>query len=248
MRFKLIDIIDKRTRKESLHYIKSLFADMSFVTNLIALYILLLSYIMPYFSKELHNIGLFALSGSITNWLAIHMLFEKIPFIYGSGVIELRFQDFKKGIKDLVMSQFFNKDDSNKFLNKINKLVISNLELSIDFESLYKKLVEAIITSPAGGIIAMMGGESALEPLKAPIINKIKDFIKELSNSNLEINNNTESFILEVDKIISDKIDKLTPIMVKKIIQDIIKRHLGWLVVWGGVFGGVIGLIASIVG
>lgn len=94
----------------------------------------------------------------------------------------------------------------------------------------------------------MMGGESALEPLKTPIINKIKDFIKELSDSNLEISNNTESFILEVDKIISDKIDKLTPIMVKKIIQDIIKKHLGWLVVWGGVFGGVIGLIASIVG
>ena len=241
-------MIDKRTRKETLNYIKSLFTDMSFVTNLIALYILLLSYIIPYFSKELHNIGLFALSGSITNWLAIHMLFEKIPFIYGSGVIELRFRDFKGGIKDLVMSQFFNKDDSNRFLNKINKLVISNLELSIDFESLYNKLVEAIITSPAGGIIAMMGGESALEPLKAPIINKIKDFIKELSDSNLEINNNTELFILEVDKIISDKIDKLTPIMVKKIIQDIIKKHLGWLVVWGGVFGGVIGLIASIIG
>jgi len=241
-------MIDKRTRKETLNYIKSLFTDMSFVTNLIALYILLLSYIIPYFSKELHNIGLFALSGSITNWLAIHMLFEKIPFIYGSGVIELRFRDFKGGIKDLVMSQFFNKDDSNRFLNKINKLVISNLELSIDFESLYNKLVEAIITSPAGGIIAMMGGELALEPLKTLIINKIKDFIKELSDSNLEINNNTELFILEVDKIISDKIDKLTPIMVKKIIQDIIKKHLGWLVVWGGVFGGVIGLIASIIG
>ena len=190
-------MIDKRTRKETLNYIKSLFTDMSFVTNLIALYILLLSYIMPYFSKELHNIGLFALSGSITNWLAIHMLFEKIPFIYGSGVIELRFRDFKGGIKDLVMSQFFNKDDSNKFLNKINKLVISNLELSIDFESLYKKLVEAIITSPAGGIIAMMGGESALEPLKAPIINKIKDFIKELSDSNLEIKISASSMRVE---------------------------------------------------
>ena len=152
-------MINNRIIKESFNDIKSLFTDMSFVTNLIALYILLLSYIIPYFSKELYNIGLFALSGSITNWLAIHMLFEKIPFIYGSGVIELRFRDFKGGIKDLVMSQFFNKDDSNRFLNKINKLVVSNLESSIDFESLYNKLVEAIITSPAGAIIAMMGGE-----------------------------------------------------------------------------------------
>jgi len=242
-------MLDKGKIKESFNYMKSLFIDMSFITNLIALYVLLLGHIIPYFSRELQNIGLFALSGSITNWLAIHMLFEKIPFIYGSGVIELRFQDFKKGIKDLVMSQFFNKDDSNKFLNKINKLVTSNLESSIDFESLYKKLVEAIITSPAGSIVAMMGGKTALEPLKVPIINKIKDFINELSNSNLEISNdNTESFILEVDQIISAKIDKLTSIMVKKIIQDIIKKHLGWLVVWGGVFGGIIGFIASIIG
>jgi uncharacterized membrane protein YheB (UPF0754 family) len=242
-------MMDKYKIKETFDNIKSLFSDMSFLTNLIALYVLLLGYVSPYFSKELQNIGLFALSGSITNWLAIHMLFEKIPFLYGSGIIELRFKDFKSGIKDLVMCQFFNKDESNKFLSKINKSVISNLESTIDFGSLYKQLVGAIISSPAGSIIAMMGGKSVLEPLKVPIINKIKDHIKELSNSDLEINSdNTESFILEVDKIISDRIDKLTPIMVKKIIQDIIKKHLGWLVVWGGVFGGLIGLIASIIG
>lgn len=242
-------MMDKYKIKETFNNIKSLFSDMSFLTNLIALYVLLLSYISPFFSRELQNIGLFALSGSITNWLAIHMLFEKIPFIYGSGVIELRFRDFKKGIKDLVMDQFFNKDESNKFLSKINKLVTSNLESSINFESIYKKLVEAIITSPTGSIIAMMGGEAALEPLKQPIINKIKEFINELSNLTLEVSNDSiELFILEVDKIISDRIDKLTPSIIKKIIQDIIRKHLGWLVVWGGVFGGIIGLIASIIG
>ena len=42
--------------------------------------------------------GLFALSGGLTNWLAIHMLFERIPFLYGSGVIPERFEDFKQGI------------------------------------------------------------------------------------------------------------------------------------------------------
>jgi len=25
-----------------------------------------------------------------------------------------------------------------------------------------------------------------------------------------------------------------------------IKKHLGWLVVWGGIFGGVIGLVAAL--
>jgi hypothetical protein len=76
-------MIDKYKIKETFDDIKSLFSNMSFLTNLIALYVLLLGYVSPYFSKELQNIGLFALSGSITNWLAIHMLFEKIPFLYG---------------------------------------------------------------------------------------------------------------------------------------------------------------------
>ena len=28
----------------------------------------------------------------------------------------------------------------------------------------------------------------------------------------------------------------------KRIIEDVIRKHLGWLVVWGNVFGGLIGL------
>lgn len=72
------------------------------------------------------------------------------------------------------MSQFFNQEDSTKFLIKVNKIVISN------FESLYKQLVDAIISSSAGAIITMMGGESALEALKPPIISKIKEFINKL--------------------------------------------------------------------
>ena len=231
-----------------LYFLKRLFTDISFIANIIAAMILISGYISPYFGKALYNIGLFALSGSITNLLAVHMLFEKIPLIYGSGVIELRFQDFKTGIKNLVMDQFFDKEGSNKFLAKITKLAISKFESSIDFESLYKQLVEAIISSPAGSMVAMIGGEAVLEPLREPIINKIKDFIHELANSNLNFKkNDIESFTLEAEKVIATKIDKLTAAMVKEIVQDIIKKHLGWLVVWGGVFGGIMGLITAII-
>ena len=52
------------------------------------------------------NAGLFALSGGNTNWLAIHMLFERVPGFYGSGVIQLRFDEFKMGIRKLIMEQF----------------------------------------------------------------------------------------------------------------------------------------------
>ena len=51
----------------------------------------------------------------------------------------------------------------------------------------------------------------------------------------------------KIEKIIDDRLNQLTPKMVKDIIQDMIKKHLGWLVVWGGFFGGLIGLIFSII-
>ncbi len=77
----------------------------SFITNLLALLCTLLGY---FFAQPLiFSIGLFALSGAITNWVAIHMLFEKVPGLYGSGVIPSRFEDFKLGIRQLMMEQFF---------------------------------------------------------------------------------------------------------------------------------------------
>jgi len=34
--------------------------------------------------------------------------------------------------------------------------------------------------------------------------------------------------------------------MIKEIVQHLISKHLGWLVVWGGVLGGLIGLVSSV--
>ena len=61
----------------------------------------------PLYSTEIFMAGLFALSGGLTNWLAIYMLFEKVPLLYGSGVIPNRFEEFKNGIKNLIMNEFF---------------------------------------------------------------------------------------------------------------------------------------------
>ena len=47
----------------------------------------------------------------------------------------------------------------------------------------------------------------------------------------------------EVSNIVSGKLNDLSPKDVKIIIEDIIRKHLGWLVVWGAVLGGFIGLL-----
>jgi len=66
-------------------------------------------------NETLLNTGLFALSGAVTNWLAIYMLFERVPGLYGSGVIPLHFEAFKTNIHELIMHQFFNRENVEQF-------------------------------------------------------------------------------------------------------------------------------------
>ena len=70
--------------------------------------------------------GVFALSGSVTNWIAVHMLFDKVPFLYGSGVILDRFEDIKLGLKNLILQELFSEDQIKKFLLENKNGVLSD--------------------------------------------------------------------------------------------------------------------------
>ena len=90
----------------------------SLITNITTLLITIYGYFSPVYSVEIIMAGLFGLSGGLTNWLAIHMLFEKVPFLLGSGVIPLRFKEFKEGIKDLIMHEFFSSKSMENFFTE----------------------------------------------------------------------------------------------------------------------------------
>lgn len=75
----------------------------SILTNLIATIVLAVGWGLQ--NDLIMMVGLFALSGALTNWLAIHMLFEKVPGLVGSGVIPARFEEFKVAIKTLMIDR-----------------------------------------------------------------------------------------------------------------------------------------------
>ena len=78
--------------------------DKSLLTNLISVLLCVAGYVLPGLTGELVlNAGLYAFSGAITNWMAIYMLFEKVPGFYGSGVIPERFTEFRAGIRLMIM-------------------------------------------------------------------------------------------------------------------------------------------------
>jgi len=223
--------------------------NMSSVTNLLALLVTIAGYFMTgRVGSMVFDTGIFALSGAVTNWIAIHMLFEKVPYLYGSGVIPMRFEEFKGGIKQLIISEFFTREHIERFFMSNAANALDSLNDRIDFERVFEHLVEAIVESPMGNMLKMVGGRTALEPLKEPIIDKLKSVVTELASNpgDKDSSDFTGGLIAQVEKIIDARLAELTPQMVKTIIEAMIRKHLGWLVVWGGVFGGLIGVVANI--
>ncbi len=234
--------------------------DKSLATNICAGLIVLLSWFIPSpYHHTVLNMGLFALSGAITNWLAIYMLFEKVPGIYGSGVIPLGFEEFKQSIHDLVMHQFFNVDNLEKFFQSDEgqqpKFDFKKLVDSLNLDQAFASLVEVVMESSIGSMLKMFGGAEALSPLKEPFIAKMKEYLMGVADSDalrkvvkdsLQSQSSKDSLLNIVQTIVAKRLDELSPQQVKKIVQKMIKKHLGWLVVWGGVIGGVIGFLVSL--
>lgn len=206
--------------------------------------------------------GLFALSGGLTNWLAVHMLFEKVPGLYGSGVIPARFEQLKQSLQQLLMTQFFSSDNIDRFLHQQNEYgepiklelgpVIEQVELDPAFDALLKVVEE----SSFGSMLMMVGGKKVLLPLREPFIAELKAALTEIADSDafqqqilqqLERPEQMQQIQQHIETIVEARLDELTPELVKQMLQQMIKEHLGWLVIWGGFFGGLLGLLAALV-
>lgn len=204
------------------------------------------------------NMGVFGFSGAATNWLAVTMLFERIPGIYGSGIIPLKFEAFKQAIFNLVMDQLFSEENLARFAPpqeaRIHALgpVIDNLDMNPIFDG----LMDQIAQSRLGGMMQMLGGEKLLEPMRVPfrrivreklhVLIKTPQFRKALAQQFPSLSD--DAFRGKVEAVVHQRLDELTPEMVKQIVQKMIRSHLSWLVIWGGIFGCLIGLAVSLLG
>lgn len=231
----------------------------SLITNLLALALTVAGFILE--MNELFMIGLFALSGALTNAIAVHMLFEKVPLLYGSGVVENRFEEFKGGIHSLMMNEFFTKENLQRFFedeitSKKSSFDLTPILEKTDFSPAFESLKEAVMESSFGGMLNMFGGPEQLDPLKEPFNEKLKGAIVTISKNesfqqalheSLGNSSVSDDMYEKVSDIVNKRLEELTPKMVKEIVQKMIKEHLGWLVIWGGVFGGIIGSVSTLV-
>ena len=231
--------------------------------NLIAMLIIGVSFVIPApYQAVVLSTGLFALSGALTNWLAVYMLFERVPGLYGSGVVALHFEEFKAGILRMVHEELLTRNSIERLTSNNSDEQSSSPAIdlapmleAIDLDLAFDELVATIAESSFGSMLSMIGGEAALQPLREPFRKRMGKFLSDTGNSpriqsliNKQIGKaaSSEHFVKKLDQLLQQRLDELTPEMVKEIIQRMIKRHLGWLVIWGGVFGGLIGLCAGL--
>ena len=231
----------------------------SLLTNLISLAVVGAGAVSPVYRDQILAVGLFATSGAFTNWLAVHMLFERIPGLYGSGVVPARFEEVKTGIRRLIMEQFFTREKVEEFLSADSPDAPLDPEpvlSAVDYDRIYAGFVDVVLASPFGGMLGIVGGARALEPLRDPFKTKMKEELRDMLLSRsfndamaagLQSAHAGEALVARAETIVTRRLEELTPQMVKQIVQEMIREHLGWLVVWGGVFGGFLGLIASLV-
>ncbi len=227
----------------------------SFLINTAAVLLIAASFYLPEnYHDYLYYTGLFALSGSITNQAAIYMIFNKVPLVYGSGVIELNFEKIKQSIANLIIEEFFTKERVKEYLSLEQKgLDISPVIEKMDFNPIFDSLKNGLIESKLGQVINMFGGEKSLELLRVTFVQKTKSSILSIVSSDkfksyIKESVNMSQYDDKVTKIlyniVKERLDELTPAQVKDLVSKLIRHHLDWLVVWGGIFGGILGFLS----
>ena len=226
----------------------------SFWTHALATSLLALGILLPpefAYRPIFIQAALFALSGALTNWLAVYMLFERIPLVYGSGVIPVHFQEFKAGIHKMVIENFFTEEKISKITQNLSQQFSKEqIAQKINLDGLFDNFVNIVCESSFGALLNLIGGKSALEKLREPFKKEMGKQVETMLDS-LQIEKSlakiTDPQLLleKIESLIDNRLNELTPEGVKQLVEDMIRKHLGWLVVWGGVFGGLIGAVSA---
>jgi len=216
----------------------------------------------------------FGFAGGITNALAVTMLFDRIPWhpwdrhgIIGSGVIPKRFKEIRSALKRTIMGSFFDIAYLEAYLNERGSKMLADLDVKAmmtsamnkpGFDETFARKLEAVSQTPDGmllqSIASMFGGFDLMAPAFKPMIaalgGELQSAMVGSGSSGLDIGSIMPIAQIrdEIDSMMEAKLLLLTPHVIKRLIEDIIRAHLGWLVVWGNIFGGVIGLVCAIAG
>jgi hypothetical protein len=207
------------------------------------------------------SFGLFGFAGGITNELAVKMLFDRIPFLPGSGVIPRQFKEIRAMVKNTMLKTFFDRE----FLTRYAIEKAGDFQQNTDIEGMIRRLLESdavdkiievnlgkLDSTPTGGMLGGMGVPmSSMKPMVKPMIVGMSSEAAPMLMSQFRqdhLSEPVDKFVQAIDSLMEMKLAEMTPEKVKELMEVVIREHLGWLIVWGNVFGGLIGIVSVAAG
>ena len=203
--------------------------------------------------------GLFGFAGGVTNWLAVKMLFDRVPLLYGSGVIPARFRQIRATVKELIMHHFFAEEYLRRFFaeglgdaglgpdtGRLQEELAALLETE-EVDAVIDGKLEELQSSQVGPMLKLAGPDLIKKVLKdflAGLLPALAPRLGEAVGGSIDV----AALRGQVDRLLEAKLEELTPDKVKEMMEQVMREHLGWLIVWGNVFGGGIGLLAQALG
>jgi len=170
-------------------------------------------------------------------------------------VVPSRFREIRETIKSLIMTHFFDEQYLRRFFAEGEGLFPSK-----DLEEKLLALVKSAEADTAivrqleklrGGPFGMFIGLAGVDVLK-PMVQQFLEGLAVDLTPTLQEQLKSGMFDIptlrhQVDELLDRKLEELTPDVVKQMVEQVIREHLGWLIVWGNVFGGAIGLLSRAV-
>ncbi|RXJ72006.1 DUF445 domain-containing protein [Veronia nyctiphanis] len=188
------------------------------------------------------------------------MLFEKVPGLYGSGVIQNKFVEIRQNAKTMILDEFFSSDNVVKYIEKKSHdsagigTYLANMVNKFDFNPLFDAFIRRVNEGPLGVLLGLSGTTPNMDAFREPVIKNIRESLEEFCyEPNFQaslIKGLTEpevgaGIVNQIEELIDKRLSELTPEIVKDLTHSIIHEHLGWLVVWGGIFGGLVGIVSA---
>lgn len=94
-------------------------------------------------TRYILSYGLMGFAGGLTNAIAVKMLFDKIPGIYGSGVFQRRYKDIRLTMKNTMMKSFFVQETMKSYLaERVRSLDMSLITQSARDPSVQQAVLE----------------------------------------------------------------------------------------------------------
>lgn len=214
------------------------------LVNLLLIILILISYFIsnPDYSKlkiSFKYMGVFGLTCSIVNWFGLHLLLEKLSFLFTMDKIRNNLEP----VKDFLIKEVFASKNYQDFKEKYVNILTDQEKLEIE---------KAILNLNFENITKLFNVSRMKDDVKNNILNKIFEIEDAVRDKIIEDIKNDESKITKKDffndeilPIIETKLELSVFNTAQSSIYKMIKNYFAWFVVWGGSCGLLFGLLIS---